>query len=88
MKPRERRLGSGTMRTHDGKRARRSEFPVVEMASRGANRQRISVTPAELEQRIRERAYDLFERRGSLHGFHEQDWYEAESQLRKEFGLN
>ncbi len=83
-----RRLGSGAMRSHDGKTAKRSAVPDVETSSRGANRPRFSMTPEELEQRVRERAYDLFERRGSLHGFHEQDWYQAESQVRKEFGLH
>src|SRR5438270_9416825 len=31
---------------------------------------------------IRQRAYELYEQRGRLDGFHEQDWHEAESQIR------
>ncbi len=31
---------------------------------------------------VRQRAYELYEQRGRLEGFHEQDWHEAESQLR------
>ncbi len=31
---------------------------------------------------IRARAYELYEQRGRHEGFHEQDWHEAESQLR------
>ena len=32
---------------------------------------------------IRQRAYELYERRGRLDGFHEQDWHEAEAQIRR-----
>lgn len=31
---------------------------------------------------VRQRAYELYEKRGRLEGFHEQDWHEAEGQLR------
>jgi hypothetical protein len=31
---------------------------------------------------VRQRAYELYEQRGRLEGFHEQDWFEAETQLR------
>ena len=31
---------------------------------------------------IRQRAYELYEQRGRLDGFHEQDWHEAEAQIR------
>ena len=31
---------------------------------------------------VRQRAYELYELRGRLDGFHEQDWHEAESQIR------
>ena len=31
---------------------------------------------------VRQRAYELYERRGRLDGYHEQDWHEAESQIR------
>lgn len=30
------------------------------------------------------RAYELYQRRGGTHGRHEDDWYEAERQLREE----
>jgi hypothetical protein len=33
---------------------------------------------------ISERAYQLFERRGCVHGFDVQDWIEAEKQLMEE----
>ena len=31
---------------------------------------------------VRRRAYELYEQRGRLDGFHEQDWYTAEQELR------
>lgn len=31
---------------------------------------------------IRQRAYELYEQRGRLDGYHEQDWHEAEAQIR------
>ena len=31
---------------------------------------------------VRRRAYELYEERGCLDGYHEQDWYTAEQELR------
>ena len=58
---------------------RRNEAPV------GAARIRLSTD--EIQQRVRERAYQLFESRGCAHGFHDQDWIEAELQIRRENGI-
>lgn len=44
-------------------------------------------TQAEVEKRIRERAFLLFERRGQAHGNDRQDWIEAEKQIKKELGI-
>jgi hypothetical protein len=35
---------------------------------------------------IERRAYELYERRGGEHGLHDDDWLEAERQLREEAG--
>lgn len=35
---------------------------------------------------IARRAHELFESRGGEHGYHHEDWYEAERQLRAERG--
>ncbi len=43
---------------------------------------------AEIEKRIRERAYILWEKRGRAHGFDRQDWTEAEKQIRREFQIS
>lgn len=46
-------------------------------------------TAANLEQRIRDRAYFLYLDRGCSHGVcANQDWYEAEKQIKRELGLN
>ncbi len=37
-------------------------------------------TPELLEQ-IRTRAYELYEQRGRIGGFHEQDWLQAEAEI-------
>jgi hypothetical protein len=34
------------------------------------------------EEQIRQRAYELYERRGRTHGNHEADWFAAEAELR------
>jgi hypothetical protein len=38
----------------------------------------------ELLERINWRAYELYQLRGEVHGHHEEDWLEAERQIRRE----
>lgn len=45
---------------------------------------RPALTEDQIQQKIRERAYLFFEKRGCVHGFADQDWVKAESQIRKE----
>lgn len=47
---------------------------------------RPNASGADIQARIRERAYQLFERRGRANGFDRQDWIQAEIQIRKELG--
>ncbi len=35
-----------------------------------------------IEERIRHRAYELYEQRGCQDGYHEQDWLQAEAEIR------
>jgi hypothetical protein len=46
-----------------------------------------AVTPLypELEEEIRRRAYELYEERGRLEGFHDEDWKRAEEEVRLRF---
>ena len=37
-----------------------------------------------MQERIRVRAYELYEARGRADGYHEDDWYQAEEELRKQ----
>lgn len=39
------------------------------------------------QERIRKRAYELYEQRGRQDGFHEQDWKEAENEIRAKSGM-
>ncbi len=38
-------------------------------------------TPQDALEQIRRRAYELYEQRGGQHGYHEQDWLQAESEV-------
>ncbi len=38
-------------------------------------------TPQDTLEQIRRRAYELYEQRGRQHGFHMQDWLQAESEI-------
>lgn len=40
------------------------------------------LSPADLESEIRLRAYELYEKRGYLEGYQEQDWLVAEQEIR------
>ena len=55
-------------RTYNG-RARRDTGPVT-------------LPPPPSHQDISRLAYSYWEARGRVHGFHEQDWYQAERELR------
>ncbi len=36
---------------------------------------------SDLEERVRQRAYELFEERGGQHGYAEEDWLRAEAEI-------
>lgn len=59
--------------------ARPAAAPARENASKRNN-----ASEQQIQSRIRERAYQLFVKRGRAHGFDRQDWLEAERQVRKE----
>ena len=42
----------------------------------------------DLQEQIRQRAYKLYEARGRVHGHHEEDWANAEREIREEGRLN
>jgi hypothetical protein len=45
---------------------------------------RSTVTEQEICQRIADKAYDLYEKRGGAHGFDVEDWLEAERLVLRE----
>jgi hypothetical protein len=38
-----------------------------------------------IEEEIRRRAYELYEERGRLHGFEQEDWARAEAEIRNKY---
>ena len=38
-----------------------------------------------IEERIRQRAYELYEERGRHHGFEQEDWARAEAEIRNKY---
>lgn len=45
------------------------------------------VNPADLEHKVREKAYELYVERGAWHGNDWEDWLKAEKEIKKEFSL-
>lgn len=43
---------------------------------------RLRQTPINLQEEIRDRAYELYEQRGRLDGFDLEDWLQAEAEFR------
>lgn len=58
-------------------RAKKAAIP-----TNGTTEVQTSTNPTVNEERIRARAYELYERRGRKHGSHDQDWFAAEAELR------
>ena len=58
----------------------KAEKKVLQMPDNNNGKTGYSVS--DLESEIRLRAYELYEKRGRLEGFHEQDWHQAESEIR------
>ncbi len=57
--------------------------PVVSAKPDGGNGK---TNPSELEHAIRARAYELYEKRGREDGFAQQDWFQAEAEVRLRHG--
>ncbi len=48
---------------------------------------RKSVSAEQFEQMVRERAYELYETRGGLHGDALADWFQAEAELKEKYRI-
>ena len=44
------------------------------------------ISPEEFHQRVACKAYELFVQRGYQHGYHQQDWQEAERLVKNDLG--
>ncbi|NOJ27126.1 MAG: hypothetical protein DA330_03850 [Nitrososphaera sp.] len=52
------------------------------MATATKEKKRSSATAVEISyEQISERAYQLWEARGCIHGYNEEDWFQAEKEL-------
>ncbi len=69
-----------TTATGEKKTTTRAKKTVV--ATNGNGNEATQVTGHLTEEQIRQRAYELYERRGRRDGSHEADWYTAEAELR------
>ncbi len=54
-------------------------------ATSASPRQWTEPSPTELDQEIRQRAYEYFCERGGQHGGHEDDWHRAEQEVREKY---
>ncbi len=74
------------MASKAGAGVKKARTTTTKTPTNGASKRPTSVaTPAavtaDVSEQIRRRAYELYEQRGRQHGFHEQDWLQAESEL-------
>jgi Protein of unknown function (DUF2934) len=61
----------------------KTETNVLQMPENGnGNGNSNHLSPVDLESEIRLRAYELYEQRGYLEGYQEQDWIAAEQEVR------
>ena len=58
----------------------KAEKKVLQMPDSG-NGYGANHAPAGLEDQIRLRAYELFEQRGYVHGYADEDWFNAEREI-------
>ncbi len=75
---------SGTTTVRNGSRNSQPESGRLA----GSRETQSRTSRAELEKKICERAYILWEKRGRAHGFDRQDWIEAEAQIKREFRIS
>jgi hypothetical protein len=72
--------GRNRMSRHKAREARKAR--AAHAQSRSANPvDAIDATGFPLDERVRRRAFELFERRGPEHGGHEADWPQAEREI-------
>lgn len=59
----------------------KAEKRVLQMPDAGNGYAGANHAPAELDYQIRLRAYELFEQRGYIHGYADEDWFNAEREI-------
>ena len=59
----------------------KAEKKLLQMPDAGNGHAVANYATAELEVQIRVRAYELFEQRGYIHGYADEDWFNAEREV-------
>jgi len=59
----------------------KAEKKVLQMPDAGNGHAVANYASADLEVQIRVRAYELFEQRGYIHGYADEDWFNAEREV-------
>jgi hypothetical protein len=78
--------GTKSKQSTTRKTASQSGLTVVAApASATSPRQWAEPSATELDQEIRQRAYEYFCERGGQHGGHEDDWHRAEQEVREKY---
>ena len=57
---------------------------VIDQIQKVAKGNRIPLSAEEFRQQVEKKAYELFEKRGCIHGYALQDWQEAEKIVREQ----
>jgi len=61
-----------------------AKAPVIRRTAQNGGDRDSTTTQQDIDERIRQRAYELWEQRGCLDGFQEEDWQRAEAELREQ----
>ena len=64
----------------------RSRTSVSTKKNNGAKKMTL-VSPVEIDEKIRTKAYELYIERGAYHGNDMEDWFKAEKEIKKEYSL-
>jgi hypothetical protein len=60
----------------------------IDSTSQSKQQRAMETEPQNLQERIKLRAYELYVERGRLHGHHEEDWFDAEKEIRQQSQLH
>ena len=59
----------------------------IDSTSQSKQQRSMETEPQNLQERIKLRAYELYVERGRVDGHHEEDWFDAEKEIRQQSQL-